>query len=45
MILAGIVFGVIWMLSQALLWTAVGAAVDHGFEKRSEEHTSELQSH
>ena len=35
MILAGIVFGVIWMLSQALLWTAVGAAVDHGFEKKS----------
>ena len=35
MIFAGIVFGVIWMLSQALLWTAVGAAVDHGFEKKS----------
>lgn len=35
MIGAGVVFGVIWMLSQALLWTAVGAAVDHGLEEKN----------
>lgn len=34
-ILAGVVFGVTWMLSQALLWTSVGAAVDHGLQDHS----------
>jgi ABC-type multidrug transport system fused ATPase/permease subunit len=24
------VFGIVWMVSQALLWAAVGAAIDHG---------------
>ncbi len=28
-------FGVTWMLSQALLWSAVGAAIDHGVIARS----------
>ncbi|MGC8510649.1 MAG: ABC transporter transmembrane domain-containing protein [Acidimicrobiales bacterium] len=28
-------FGVTWMLSQALLWSAVGAALDHGIIARS----------
>src|SRR5579872_223517 len=23
-------FGILWMVSQALLWAAVGAAIDHG---------------
>ncbi len=32
--LAGM-FGVTWMLSQALLWSAVGAALDHGVIARS----------
>ena len=28
-------FGIGWMLSQALLWTAVGAAIDHGVARHS----------
>ena len=34
-ILAGVFFGVTWMLAQALLWTSVGAAVDHGLQAHS----------
>ncbi len=30
------VFGIGWMVSQALLWAAVGAAIDHGVIGRSE---------
>ncbi len=30
------VFGIGWMVSQALLWAAVGAAIDHGIAKHSE---------
>ncbi len=30
------VFGIGWMVSQALLWAAVGAAIDHGVIDRSE---------
>ena len=29
-------FGIGWMVSQALLWAAVGAAIDHGITGRSE---------
>lgn len=36
LICAGVVFGVIWMLSQAFLWAAVGAAIDHGIAPRHE---------
>ena len=30
------VFGIGWMVSQALLWAAVGAAIDHGIAKHNE---------
>lgn len=30
-------FGITWMLSQALLWAAVGAAIDHGISGHSQE--------
>jgi ABC-type multidrug transport system fused ATPase/permease subunit len=30
------VFGIGWMLSQALLWAAVGAAIDHGVARHNE---------
>jgi ABC-type multidrug transport system fused ATPase/permease subunit len=29
-------FGIGWMVSQALVWAAVGAAIDHGIERRSD---------
>ena len=29
-------FGIGWMVSQALVWAAVGAAIDHGIEHRSD---------
>jgi len=29
-------FGIGWMVSQALLWAAVGAAIDHGIARHNE---------
>ena len=34
LLLAGIFCGITWMLSQALLWSAVGSAIDHGIKNR-----------
>jgi len=34
LIFAGVFFGITWMLSQALLWSAVGSAIDHGMKHR-----------
>lgn len=34
LLLAGILCGITWMLSQALLWSAVGSAIDHGIKNR-----------
>jgi len=34
LLLAGILCGITWMLSQALLWSAVGSAIDHGIKHR-----------
>ena len=34
LLLGGIVCGITWMLSQALLWSAVGSAIDHGIKNR-----------
>ena len=33
------IFGIIWMVAQALLWAGVGAAIDHGVERHN---TAEL---
>jgi hypothetical protein len=29
------IFGIIWMVAQALVWAGVGAAIDHGVEHHS----------
>ena len=34
LIFAGVAVGITWMLSQALLWSAVGSAIDHGMKHR-----------
>jgi ABC-type multidrug transport system fused ATPase/permease subunit len=35
LVLGGTIFGVIWMVAQALLWAAVGVAIDKGLQHHS----------